>query len=187
MEITSYNDQKLSFFGFFSLFRYFSDLGCQNITKMNHLVREIKMKDVFFQISSFLFDLRCDFDKNVWFFQEIKGGTLYQNSRFSHNLNKNEDFKGRKWFVKKLKCHEILTWFGRDDFMDFSSCSWIFFNKIREKILFFRENIRKILLFEVIETFYFVGNGEKGHQNEYEIYEMKVCPCENDLIMGPNF
>ena len=145
------------------------------------------MKDVFFQISSFLFDLRCDFDKNVWFFQEIKGGTLYQNSRFSHNLNKNEDFKGRKWFVKKLKCHEILTWFGRDDFMDFSSCSWIFFNKIREKILFFQENIRKILLFEVIETFYFVGNGEKGHQNEYEIYEMKVCPCENGLIMGPNF
>ena len=52
---------------------------------------------------------------------------------------------------------------------------------------FFQENIRKILLFEVIETFYFVGNGEKGHQNEYEIYEMKVCPCENDLIMGPNF
>ena len=101
------------------------------------------MKDVFFQISSFLFDLRCDFDKNVWFFQEIKGGTLYQNSRFSHNLNKNEDFKGRKWFVEKLKCHEILTWFGRDDLIDFCSCSWIFFNKIREKILFFKKILGK--------------------------------------------
>ena len=63
---------------------------------MTHLLREIKIKDDFYRISSFLFDLPCNFDKNVSFFQEIKGGTLYQNSRFSHNLNKNEDFKGRK-------------------------------------------------------------------------------------------
>merc|ERR1711951_259232 len=84
----------LIFFHFFVFFRFW----VKNITKMTHLLREIKIKDVFYRISSFLFDLPCNFDKNVSFFQEIKGGTLYQNSRFSHNLNKNEDFKGRKSF-----------------------------------------------------------------------------------------
>ena len=132
--------QNVLFSDFFSLFRIFFVFGVKNITKMTHLLREIKIKDVFYWISSFLFDLPCNFDKNVSFFQEIKGGgTLYQNSRFSHNLNKNEDFKGRKWFVEKLKCHEILTWFERDDFMDFSLWSWIFSSKFLKKSFFSRK------------------------------------------------
>lgn len=77
----------------------------------------------------------------------------------------------------------FLSNYEKDDFLDFSSCPWIFFNKISQKFLFFQENIRKLLFFEVIETFYFVENCEKDDQNVYEITEMKVYSCENDLNM----
>ena len=98
---------KTWFFLPFFTFSYFFDFLLKISTKMTHILREIKIKDVSFRFSWFLFDLSCDFDKNESFFQEIKGGTLYQNSRFSHNLNKNEEFKGRIRFVEKLKSNEI--------------------------------------------------------------------------------
>ena len=81
-------------------------------------------------------------------------------------LSKDEDFKGRIRFVEKLKSDEILRWFEKYDFLDFSSCPWIFF--------------------EVIETFYFLENCEKDDQNVYEITEMKVYSCENDWNMERN-
>ena len=67
---------------------------------------------------------------------------------------------------------------------------WIFLHvheyfsiKFLKNFFFFQENIRKLLFFEVIETFYFVENCEKDDQNVYEITEMKVYSCENDLNM----